>query len=119
MFSQDTILRLTNEAIYLRTLVLDNILFDQKLLKKYISLAILAVKFDIHTGIFSKPFVALHYKIYCTILYVLPYPSHKAMYNSFHKICVKCFTKLNLGNGIASERPGITVLDFYLQGFSL
>lgn len=98
-----------NEVIYLRNLVLDKILFDQKLLKKYISLAILAVKLDIHTGIFNRPFVALHYEIYCTILYVLPYPSHKALYSSFNKICVECFTKLHLSNGIPSERTSISV----------
>lgn len=108
-----------NEVIYLRNLVLDKILFDQKLLKKYISLAILAVKLDIHTGIFNKPFVALHYKIYCTILYVLPYPSHKALYSSFNKICVKRFTKLHLSNGIPSQRTSVPVLDFYLQGIFL
>lgn len=108
-----------NEVIYLRNLVLDKILFDQKLLKKYISLAILAVKLDIYTGIFNKPFVALHYKIYCTILYVLPYPSHEALYSSFNKICVKCFTKLHLSNGIPSRRTSVPVLDFYLQGISL
>lgn len=83
-------------------------------LKKCIRLAILAVKLDIHTGIFNKPFVALHYKIYCTILYVLLYPSHKALYSSFNKMCVKCCTKLSLGNGIPSGRLSITVLDFYL-----
>lgn len=87
--------------------------------KKYISPAISAVKLDIHTGIFNKLFVGLHYKIYCAILYVSPYPSYKALYSSFNKICVKCFTKLNLGNEIPSERLSITVLDFYLQGFSL
>lgn len=97
-----------NEVIYLWNLVLDKILFDQKLLKKYISRAILAVKLDIHTGIFNKPFVALHYKIYSTILYVLPYPSHKALYSSFNKICVKCFTKLHLSKGIPSERMSIS-----------
>lgn len=76
MFSWDAVLGLTSEVIYPKLLVPYNILLDQKLLKKCIRLAILAVKLDIHTGIFNKPFVALHYKIYCTILYVLLYPSH-------------------------------------------
>lgn len=70
----------------------------------------LAVKPDIHAGIFKKPFVALHSKIYYPKLYVLLYPSHKALYSSFNKISVKCFAELSLSSGIPSEGLSITVL---------